>query len=146
MYSENFATYENKNLGIKIEYPRNLDKIENNRGSTFTNEGSTLGVIIGNIPLKNTSLSDFRTQQILQLSQTLTNFKITNSKVSDIMGYPTQMLLFNYDNGTQLYRGLQFIKISDDNAYVFTYFAPHIVIFREFLPTVKEMFDSLQLS
>jgi hypothetical protein len=61
------------------------------------------------------------------------------------MGSPTEMLSFNYKNGTQLYKGLQFITVSDDNGYIFTYFAPSIRVFHEFFDTAREMFDSLQI-
>jgi hypothetical protein len=146
IYSEDFATYRNNNLGIEIKYPPyTLDKIENSRGITFTSEVSKIGIIVANIPLKSPSLDDFRSQQILYLNQTLKNFEITDSDVSRLMGSPTEMLLFNYDNRTQPYAGMQLITVSGDNGYIFTYFAPSIRVFHEFMDTAQEMLDSLQL-
>ncbi|WP_172602009.1 hypothetical protein [Candidatus Nitrosocosmicus franklandus] len=143
-----FATYENNDLGIKIDYPTNFIKIENDRGSTFLNEEKNLGATIADIPIKNSFLNEFKNQQVLHLNRTLNDFNILDSEVSDFMGYPTDMILFNYKNGTQLYKGVQFIKVSNDNtsADIFTYFAPSVQVFDEFLPVAVEMFRSLELS
>jgi hypothetical protein len=68
---------------------------------------------------------------------------ITNSSTSDLLGYLTQMILFSYNNGDQLYKGLQLWKVAEDPVHIFTYHAQSNRLFDKFLPAVIKMIDTI---
>jgi hypothetical protein len=142
----NISNFDNKLLGIKIQYPTSLNKVEKDRGISFISDNKSIGVILVNNPLNNMSENDFIAAHIMSLNSSLTNFNILNSSTSDLLGYPTQMILFSYDNGDQLYKGMQLWKVAEDHVYIFTYYAQSNRLFDEFLPVVIKMIDSLQVS
>ena len=108
----NVSTFDNKLLGIKIQYPNSLNKVEKDRGISFISNNKSIGVILVNMPLNNMSESDFIAAHIMSLNNSLTNFNIINSSTSDLLGYPTQMILFSYNDGAHLYKGMQLWKVA----------------------------------
>ena len=79
------------------------------------------------------------------LNNTLDDFHILNASRSDVMGYPTPKIIFTYENGTELYKGMQFWKLKNDTARLFTYYAPSVGIFEEFLPTIDKMLKTIKV-
>jgi hypothetical protein len=142
----NDSIFYNKLLGIKIQYPNSLNKIESDRGASFNSYNKSIGVTLVNIPINNMTESDFIAAHIMSLNNSLTNFDVINASTSDLLGYPTQMIVFSYNNGAQLYKGMQFWKIAEDHVYIFTYYAQSDRLFDKFLPLITKMVDSLQLT
>jgi hypothetical protein len=103
-------------------------------------------VSVRNIPLNNISENDFIDVHILSLNSTLKDFNILNSSISDLLGYPTQMILFSYKNGTEKYKEMEFWKIAEDHVYIFSYSAQSEQIFDKFLPVVTKMIESLEVT
>jgi hypothetical protein len=143
--SGNFLTYDNKPLGIKIQYPSYLHKFEEDNGILLTSNDKSVGVILVNMPLNNISKNDFIKRHILSLNITLGNFKIKNASTSNLMGYPTQMILFSYSSGSNLYNGMQFWKIAGNHVYIFTYYAQTTRLFENFLPVIIKMVGTLKI-
>jgi hypothetical protein len=145
LVSGNFLTYNNKALGITIQYPPYLQKFEKDNGILLTSNNKSVGVILVNVPLNNISKNGFIKSHILSLNSTLHNFKIINASTSNLMGYPTQMILFSYSSGTHLYKGMQFWKIAINHVYIFTYYAQSTRIFENYLPIIIKMVDTLKV-
>jgi hypothetical protein len=144
--SKNVSTYDNKVLGIKIDYPNFLNKVEKDRGVSFITTNKSIGILLVNTPLSNISESDFISAHINSLNSSFTNFNILNSLTSDLLGYPTPMILFSYNNGNQLFKAMQFWKVVGDHVYIFTYYAQSNRLFDELLPIVQNMTKSLKIS
>jgi hypothetical protein len=142
----NVSTFDDTSLGIKIQYPNFLNKVEKDGGVSFVSQNKSIGVSVGNIPLNNISESEFIDTRILSLNNTLKDFSILNSSISDLLGYPTQMILYSYQNGTEKYKEMEFWKLAEDHVYIFSYYAQSKQIFDKFLPIVTKMIDSLEVS
>ncbi len=142
--SEEYLNYTNKQLGIKIEYPSNLTKIEQEKGVFFSDTNKNLNIILASMPISYNNTNDFSVNHLLDLNKTLENLNIINSSTSEIMGKPTEMILFNYKNGTELYTGTQIWTVTGNNAYIFTFYAPNVKIFDEGLPILIKMVESFQ--
>jgi hypothetical protein len=141
---ERNLTYNNPYLGITLEYPSSLNKSERDNRVSFTfNQGSS-GIIIGVIPTPYDSLQNFTTEHISNLESNLKNFKIINMSQTNIFTNPTQMLLFNYDNNSILYEGLEFITMEGTYAYIFTYFS-NVDTFDRNVPLFSDLIESIQL-
>lgn len=135
--------YDNKSLGIKITYPVSFIKQERPNGILLESKGKNITAMVVNMPIGNISMNEFTQRQILSLNNTLENFYIVNSSISNLLGYPTNMIFFTYHNGTQIYQGLQFWKVVENHAHIFTYFTPSSRLFYDNLPIITNMINSL---
>jgi hypothetical protein len=107
----------------------------------FPNERAAAILATSNINSSN----NYVTTHLSFLNKSLDNFHVLNTSRTDVMGYPTATILFTYDNGTELYKGMQLWKIKDDTARLFTYFAPSKGIFDEFFPTIDRMLKTIKV-
>ena len=96
---DRFLTYSNKTLGLEIQYPVWMNKTEQDNGVKlmFPNKGA--GAILGTSNIGSTSNNDYVESHILYLNKSLDNLYILNTSRSDVLGYPTERILFTYDNG-----------------------------------------------
>lgn len=140
-----FLTYSNKSLGLEIQYPIWLNKTEQDRGVEFIFPNKNAGVILETSNIESTSRNNSAMTHLLYLNKSLDNLFILNTTRSDLMGYPTPTILFTYDNDTELYKGMQFWKIKDDQARLFTYYAPADGVFDELLPTIDSMLKTIKV-
>ena len=143
---DRFLTYSNKTLGLEIQYPVWMNKTEQDNGVKFMFPNKSAGAILGTSNIGSTSNNDYVESHILYLNKSLDNLYILNTSRSDVMGYPTERILFTYDNGTEPYKGMHFWNIKDDHARLFTYFAPSKGIFDELLPTIDKMLETIKVS
>lgn len=97
-------------------------------------------------PFIGNNLTDFNTKHLTFLNVTLPNFRVQNYSTSSILGDSTQMLSFNYNNGTELYKGLQLWKLTENRAVIFTYFVPDLTLFDTYLPEATRMLESLEIA
>ena len=141
-----FLTYSNKSLGLEIQHPVWLDKIELPKGVEFVFPNKNAGAVLANSSIESGSGNNSTNRHLLYLNKSLDNLNILNTSRSDVMGYPTTRILFTYDNDTELYKGMQFWNIKDDHARQFTYFAPAEGVFDELLPTIDRMSKTIKVS
>jgi hypothetical protein len=144
--SGDYFTYNNGSLGLEIQYPVLLNKVENNRGVEFVFPNKNAGAILTTSEVKPTERSNYVMSHLLYLNKSLDNLFILNTSRSDVMGYPTATILFTYDNNTEPFKGMQFWKIKDGQARLFTYYAPADKVFDELLPIVDRMLKSIKVS
>jgi hypothetical protein len=143
--NDRFLAYSNKSLGLEIQYPIWLNKTEQGRGVEFVFPNKNAGVILENSSIESTSSNNSALNHLLHLNKSLDNLFILNTSRSDVMGYPTPTILFTYDNDTELYKAIQFWKIKDDHARLFTYYAPADRVFDEFLPAIDRMLKTIKV-
>jgi hypothetical protein len=144
--SSGYLTYRNNSLGLEIQYPNSLNKVENNRGVEFVFPNKTAGAILATSEVKPTERGNYVMSHLLHLNKSLDNLFILNTSRSDAMGYPTATILFTYDNNTEPYKGMQFWNIKEGQARLFTYYAPADKVFNELLPTVDKMLKTIKVS
>lgn len=141
-----YKSYKKKDIGIELRYPAFLNLVEKDFGIILSTNDRAMAVVIVNIPLENTSLENFSIRNIMTLNKTLSNFNIINSSTSNLLGEDTQMLLFNYTNGTHTYNAMQFWKLSEKYANIFTYFGQSNSVFNSFLPSITKIIETLRFS
>ena len=139
------SNYENQKLSLSLKYPANLKKIEANDGLIFSSKDDGIAITASRIPLSNSSYNDFVVDHMISLNQTLHNFSVINSTTTNLLGYPTPMILFTYENGTQYFKGLQLWKFVDNSLFVYTYFANSYEKFDAFMPQIITMIQSIRL-
>lgn len=145
-FQDNILSYNNSNIGVQIKYPAYLVKMENEQGISITTKNNSNGLIIVKVPVNGISHEEFALKQLSSLNQSLSNFNVINSSVTDLLDYPTQLIYFEYNNGSELYRGMQFWKITSENAYIVTYFGQSDRMFEEFLPTASRIIETLVIN
>lgn len=138
--------YSNSKLGLEIQYPTWVNKTEQPSGVKFAFPNKSAGAILVNSNVKNSSGDDFDISHVLYLFRSLDNFFIIHNSKSYIMDYPTTEIFFTYRNGTMSYKGIQLWTIKDNEARLFTYFAPSDRVFDEYLPTIETMARSIKVS
>lgn len=144
--SSGYLTYRNNSLGLEIQYPNSLIKVENNRGIELLFPNKTAGAILAASEVKPTERGNYVMSHLLYLNKSLDNLFILNTSRSDVMGYPTATILFTYDNNTDPYKGMQFWNIKEGQARLFTYYAPADQIFDKLLPIVDRMSKTIKVS
>jgi hypothetical protein len=136
-------TYSNPFLGITLEYPSTLKKIEGDNGISFFFDKGTAGIIVGVIPSSSNSLDRFTTEHISDFKSKLQNFTVANTSKVNLFTNPTQMLFFNYNNNSVLYKGMEYITLEGTDAYVFSYFSrantfdSHLSLFSDFVESTQ---------
>lgn len=142
----NTIFYNNSDIGIKMQYPSNLIKVENERGVSLSTKNNSNGVVLVRTPTQGISEEQFALRQLSSLNETLTDFNVINSSITDLLGYPTQMVYFEYKNGSDLYRAMQFWKVSSENSYIVTYFGESAKMFDGFLPIASRILGTLVIN
>jgi hypothetical protein len=115
------SVYTNPFLGITLEYPRTLNKTEQDNGVAFFLNHGTSGIVVGVIPSSFNSLRNFTLDHISQFKINLENYRVTNTSLANLFTNPTQLLSFTYDNKSIPYKGLEYITMDGSDAYIFTY-------------------------
>jgi len=142
----NYSRYNNESLGLSIVYPDYMTRIEDNQGVLFSDDDNNLGIIFSKVFLNNMSLTNFMNNYLNHLNNTLIDFKIINHSISNSLGYPTELILFTYENQTLPYTGLQFWKSSGNLLYLLTYYAQGSNNFENNIDVLTRMIESVKLS
>jgi len=137
------STYRNPYLGIIAEYPSSLKKTEGDNGVSFLID-DTAGIIIGLVPSTYTSLENFTSQHLSNLKSSLEDYRVTNMSQANLFTNPTQMILFDYQNNSKPYRGMEFITMDGTDAYIFTYFST-VDTFEKYMSIISDMVESIEL-
>lgn len=142
---DTLLTYRNDSLGLEIQFPTWLNKTDKARGVEFVFPNKSAGAILTATTVEPSARNNTVMSHLSYLNKTLDNLHILNTSRSDVMGYPTPTIVFTYDNNTELYKGIQFWKLKEGQAHLFTYFAPADRIFNEWLPTIDKMLKTIKI-
>jgi eukaryotic-like serine/threonine-protein kinase len=151
----NFLTYEDSTLGIKIDYPAGWTH-ELHAGGIVTFLASLeshsntypagLGIKVQHLKSKNISLNNITKIQIENLSQSHPDFKLIESTEFKIGGNSAHKIVFSAtDNKKNERKAMQIWTIRGDKAYLITYKAEPGK-YAGYLPTIQKMVDSLQFT
>jgi hypothetical protein len=138
------STYKNPYLGISLQYPSSIKKIEKDNGVSFFIDKGTSGILIGVIHGSTDSTEDFISKHISNFESSLQNFQLVNMSQVNIFSNPTQLLFFNYDNNSKTYNGMEYITMEGSDAYIFSYFS-RADTFDRYLPVFSNLVDTTQL-
>jgi serine/threonine-protein kinase len=152
--NNNFLTYQDSTLGIKIDYPVGWIH-ELHPGSLVTFLASLeidsntypagLGITVQHLGSGNTSLNEVTKVQIKNLTQSHPDFKLTESTNSILAGNIAHKIVFSAtDNMKHERTAMQIWTLKGDNAYLITYKAEPGK-YSKFLPTIQKMIDSFQI-
>ena len=152
--NNNFLTYQDSALGIKIDYPVGWIH-ELHPGSLVTflasleSDSNTypagLGITVQHLGSGNTSLNEVTKVQIKNLTQSHPDFKLTESTNSILAGNIAHKIVFSAtDNMKHERTAMQIWTLKGDNAYLITYKAEPGK-YSKYLPTIQKMIDSFQI-
>jgi eukaryotic-like serine/threonine-protein kinase len=151
--NNNFLTYQDSTLGIKIDYPAGWAQELHVDGlvtfltmlETDTNTyPAGLAVKIQNLASKNTSLNEITRVQIKNLTQNHPDFKLIESTKSMLAGIVAHKIVFiATDNSGHERKAMQIWALKGYRAYLLTYKAQPEE-FSHYLPLVQKMIDSFQ--
>jgi len=153
--NNNFLTYQDSTLGIKIDYPVGWTH-ELHAGSLVTflasleSDSNTypagLGVTVKHLGSRNTSLNEVTKVQIKNLTQSHPDFKLVESTNSILAGNIAHKIVFSAtDNMIHERRAMQIWTFKGDNAYLITYKAEPGE-YAKYLPLIQKMVDSFQFT
>ena len=152
--NNNFLTYQDSALGIKIDYPVGWIH-ELHPGSLVTflasleSDSNTyqagLGITVQHLGSGNTSLNEVTKVQIKNLTQSHPDFKLTESTNSILAGNIAHKIVFSAtDNMKHERTAMQIWTLKGDKAYLITYKAEPGK-YSKYLPTIQKMIDSFQI-
>lgn len=152
--NNNFLTYQDSALGIKIDYPVGWTH-ELHPGSLVTflasreSDSNTypvgLGITIKHLGSGNTSLNEVTKVQIKNLTQSHPDFRLIESTNSVLAGNIAHKIVFiATDNRKHERTAMQIWTLKGNNAYLITYKAEPGK-YSKYLPTVQKMIESFQI-
>ncbi|MGB7955729.1 MAG: PsbP-related protein [Candidatus Nitrosopolaris sp.] len=152
--NNNFLTYQDSALGIKIDYPVGWTH-ELHPGSLVTflpsleSDSNTypvgLGITIKHLGSGNTSLNEVTKVQIKNLTQSHPDFRLIESTNSVLAGNIAHKIVFiATDNRKHERTAMQIWTLKGNNAYLITY-KTEPGKYSKYLPTVQKMIESFQI-
>jgi hypothetical protein len=152
----NFLTYENSNLGIKIQYPSNWTKIENitngfvqffsPKKSFMDPYTESLSIFLSNS--QDMSLDQYVGYNIDSIKNRVPEFKITESSSTILAGNQAQKIVYTgkLTPPSQLDVTVMLILAVKDNiGYIVNYSSDPEEYF-DYLTIIQKMIDSLEIS
>jgi hypothetical protein len=147
-----FLTYDNTTLGIKIQYPSNWEKFEQQNAVLFISPfqsdldryRETVGISL--VPfVNNISLDEFVSNTTNFLSTTANDFELFVSTPTSLGSLPGHMLVYSYsDPLIGMTRAMALSTLIDDRyLYTITYSAKPAE-YGNSLPTAQRMIDTFQ--
>jgi eukaryotic-like serine/threonine-protein kinase len=154
-HNNDFLTYQDTTLGIKINYPASwihelhfgnivtfLANVES--GSSSDTYPAGLGIKVQHLMSKNISLTQVTSVQIKNLTQNHPEFKLIESTDTKIGGTLAHKIVFSATDSKKHQRqAMQIWTLRGDKAYLITYKAEPAK-YSEYLPTIQKMVDSFQ--
>jgi hypothetical protein len=151
--NNNFLTYQDNTLGIKIDYPAGwihelhagglvtfLPSLEDN-SNTYP---AGLGITVEHLKSKNMPLSEITKIQIRNLTQDHSDFRLIESTEFRLAGNIANKIVFTATDSMKHERkAMQIWTLKGDKAYLITYKAEPGQ-YSKYLPTIQKMVDSFQ--
>jgi serine/threonine-protein kinase len=153
--NNNFITYKDNILGIKIDYPSGwIHELHAGGLLTFlpSHEGYTntypagLGITVAHLKTKNLTLSEITKIQIKNLTQNHPDFRPLESTDFRLAGNLAHKIVFSAtDRMKHERKSMQIWTIKEDKAYLITYKAEPMQ-YSKYLPTIQKMVESFQFT
>jgi eukaryotic-like serine/threonine-protein kinase len=151
--NNNFLTYQDNTLGIKIDYPAGWIR-ELHAGGLITFlpslEGNSntypagLGITVEHLKSKNMPLTDITKTQIKNLTENHSDFRLVESTEFRLAGNIANKIVFTATDSMKHERkAMQIWTLKGDKAYLITYKAEPGQ-YSKYLPTIQRMIDSFQ--
>ena len=154
--NNNFLTYQDNTLGIKIDYPAGwihelhagglvtfLPSLE--VGNTNTSPAG-LGITVEHLKSKNIALSEITKIQIKNLTQNHPDFRPQESTDFRLAGNMAYKIVFTATDSMKHERkAMQIWTVNGDKAYLITYKAEPGQ-YSKYLPIIQKMVDSFQFT
>jgi serine/threonine-protein kinase len=151
--NNNFLTYKDNTLGIKIDYPVGwIHELHAGALVTFlpSLEGNSntypagLGITVEHLKSKNMPLSEITKIQIKNLTQNHSDFRLLESTEFRLADNIANKIVFTAtDNMKHERKAMQIWTLKGDNAYLITYKAEPGQ-YSKYLPTIQKMVDSFR--
>jgi serine/threonine-protein kinase len=151
--NNDFLTYKDDTIGIRIDYPAGWIHELHARGLvTFlaSSEGNSntypagLGIVIQQLRSKNIPLNEITKIQMKSLSQSHSDLRLIESSELMIAGNIANKIVFTAtDDMKHQRKAMQIWTVSGDKAYLITYKAEPGQ-YSKYLPTIQKMIDSFQ--
>jgi hypothetical protein len=151
--NNDFLTYQDVTLGIKIDYPSGwIHELHAGGLVTFlaSLEGDSntypagLGITVQHLKSKNMPLSEITSVQIKNLTQNHPDFRLVESTEFKIAGNIANKIVFTATDSMKHERkAMQIWTLNGDKAYLITYKAEPGK-YSKYLPTIQKMLDSFQ--
>lgn len=140
----NLAVYNSKSLGFSIQYPDSFYISEKNNRVTFTSPDYKAKVTISVLPSFNNTENQYSSGKIKSI-QTLSNLDVVNLDQSDIFGFPTQMVLYEYTDSdeTKKFKTMELWKQKNNLVQNFN-FNSEIESYDQYLPIVIKILDTIR--
>jgi hypothetical protein len=155
-------TYQNNSYGIRIQYPANWTKSEQELDpndnvtnivalsspllSTFDNFSETLAISTETLSNQNMTLKEYATSLVTDYNKTLTDFKLIDLNTKVVLGgKPAYGLTYTDREDNINYKTAEIGTIIGDRIYYVEYIAEEKQ-YSDYLPKIKMMIDSLQIT
>jgi S1-C subfamily serine protease len=159
---EDLPSFENNSYGIKIQYPANWTKDEEDLdptdpitnivtfsspfGNRLDQYSENFGISIENLTDTNMTLEEYADSLIANYNETLTDFKLIESNTNGTLGgsNPAYRLVYSDREDDTSYKTMEVGTIIGDKVYFIEYIAEE-ENYSDYLPIVYTMADSLEI-
>jgi eukaryotic-like serine/threonine-protein kinase len=158
---ESLLSYENSTYGIRIQYPANWTKEEqdSNPADSVTNivtlyspldsrvdeYSENLGVSVENLTNANITLEQYTDSLTDNYNETLTDFKVIESNTNTILGgNPAYKLVYTDKEDDINYKTMEIGALVGDKVYFIEYFAEENY-YSKYFPTIQKIIESVEV-
>ena len=151
--NNNFLTFKDDTIGIKIDYPvgwihelhaRGLVTFLASSEANSNTYPAGLGIVVQQLRSKNLPLNEITKIQMKNLTQSHPDFRLIESSQLMVSGNIANKIVFTAtDDMKHQRKAMQIWTVSGDKAYLITYKAEPGQ-YSKYLPTIQKMIDSFQ--
>ena len=147
---ENFLTYKNFHNEIRIQYPSDWIKSEENRIISFKSpdvgHASSVSLQTSNLSVSNMSLNMLIKKNIDTQRYYFTNFSLVESTLNNTESKEPYIIIFTYKNrySPVEFKSMQVWNSNNNNIYLITY-TSQADDFDRYLPIIKYMINSFEI-
>jgi eukaryotic-like serine/threonine-protein kinase len=153
-----FTTYENRHLGITIDYPSSwtrteYDQVESSNIISFAPSEQISSMLpfftihVSNVTTDNKTITEYIYEQIQDLKRNYLDFKLIESKATILASYPAHLIVYTFQMPylPEEYKTMEIWILNKNNLYVIGY-ATETSNYTKYTQVIKKMVNSFHLT
>lgn len=153
-----FTTYQNRHLGITIDYPSSwsrteYDQVESSNIISFAPSEQISSMLpfftihVSNVTKDNKTITEYIYEQIQDLKRNYLDFRLIESKASTLASYPAHRIVHTFQMPylPEEYKIMEIWMLNKNNLYVIEY-ATETSNYTKNIQVIKKMVNSFHLT
>jgi eukaryotic-like serine/threonine-protein kinase len=153
-----FTTYENRHLGITIDYPSSwtrteYDQVQSSNIISFAPSEQISSILpfftihVSNVTTDNKTMTEYIYEQIQDLKRNYLDFKLIESKATILASYPAHRIVYTFQMPylPEEYKTMEIWMLSQNNLYIIDY-TTETPNYTKYIQVIEKMVNSFHLT